>query len=279
MTSQRIKRAFRSGALTPPLPNGLGTTLDQIQLAVEMNFLIGPETVQSVHPWGFILPGEAVAYGATILATILAHWVPIGTTFIVRMVPDDGSVPYETRMLHVGPNPVEYVKLPNAWMSSHVGRTIYLGYEAEWPDGTRSEGPGLEFQITPLIEVTRVQFEGLGPGEPLDPSKFPEGLVATVGRVPQIRDYHRPALYFAVNGTLDGFISTIILRAYSLEGLRDHQVTVTIDPDAYSGHYEDGYTDVYVGVNLFAVLLPRPNPHGTEAFPLGRLDVLPPVAD
>jgi len=58
-----------------------------------MNFLVGPEQVQSVHPWGVIVPGEAAAHGATILVTIQAYWVPVGTTFILRLVPDDGSPP------------------------------------------------------------------------------------------------------------------------------------------------------------------------------------------
>jgi len=276
MTSHRIKRAFASSASDPS--NSVKASLDQIQLAVTINFMIGPETVQSVHPWGFIVPGEVVAYDSTILATIQTHRVPVGTTFIVRLVPDDGSAAYETRILHVGPNPVEYIQLPNAWLAPFIGRSVYLGYEAEWPDGTTSEGPGLDFQISPLLEIPPVKFEGVEPGEPLDPAKFPDGLVATVGPIRQIRDYHKAGFYFAVNGTLNGYISTLILRGYNLPGVKDRAVSVTIDPGAYSGHYEDGYTDVYAVALLQAHLVPRPNPHGVESYPLGRMDVLPTLA-
>jgi hypothetical protein len=275
MSSQRIKRAFESSVSGSS--SRANASLEQIQLAVEINFMVGPETVQSVHPWGFIVPGEVVANDATVLATIEAHRVPVGTTFIVRLVPDDGSTPYETRVLHVGPNPVEFIKLPNAWLMPLIGRTVYLGYEAEWPDGTRAEGPGLEFQITPLLEIPPIRFEGLEPGKPLDPAEFPSGLVATIGPIAQIRSFHRAALYFTVLGTREGYISTITVRGYTLEGLEDHPVRVTIDPAAYSGHYEDGYSDVYAMPALHATLVPRPNPHGVEPFMLGRLDVLPPL--
>jgi len=173
---------------------------------------------------------------------------------------------------------VEYFKLPNAWLAPHVGRTVHLGYEAEWPDGTRREGPGFDFQITPLLEISRVTFDGIGPGQPLDPAHFPDGLVATVPRIPQLRRYQDARLAFAVNGTRDGYISTIALRGYPLEGIMDHPVSVTIDPAAYTGHHDDGYTDLYVVVNLQALMFPRPNPHGIESYPLGRMDVLPPSA-
>jgi len=65
MSSQRIKRAFESSGSS----SRANASLEQIQLAVEINFMVGPETVQSVHPWGFIVPGEVVANDATVLAT------------------------------------------------------------------------------------------------------------------------------------------------------------------------------------------------------------------
>ncbi len=275
MTSDTHTRTFEFSAARSQHPARV--PLDQIQLAATVIPTIGPETVQSVHPWGFIVPGEVVAYDATILATIQAHWVPVGTTFIVRLVPEDGSTPYEARVLHVGPNPVEYIKLPNEWLAPFIGRTVYLGYEAEWADGTRTEGPGLEFQITPLLEIPPIRFDGLQGDEPLDPEKFPDGLVATLDPVPQVREYHRAALFFTVLGTRDGFISNLMVRGYTLEGLKDHAVSVTIDPAAYSGHYEEGYTDVYAVATLRMIMIPRPNPHGIEAFAVGRLDVLPPA--
>ncbi|MFG3449522.1 hypothetical protein ACGFZ3_13150 [Stenotrophomonas sp. NPDC047960] len=278
MTFQETKGAPRAGAWVRGSSSGSNVTLDQVQLSVETNFVSGPQPIQSVHPWGFILPGEAVVYDLTILAIIQAYWVPVGTTFILRLVPDDGSTPYETRVLHVGPNPVEYFKLPSAWLMPHIGQMVYLGYQAELPDGTRIEGPGLGFQITPLLQVPEVRYEGLAPGEPLDPSKFPDGLVATVDPIPQIRPYHRAAMHFSVNGHRDGWLSTIIRRGFTLDTLTtDRPAIVKIDAAAYSGHYEDGYTDVYATATLLTVLVPQPNPHGVEPISMGRIDISPPA--
>jgi len=274
MTSQQTTGVPGSGDLSRSPSNSLKAMLDQPFLAVEMNHMLGPQIVQSVEPWGFIVPGELMTTDAAVVATIQAHWVPQSTTFILRLVPDDGSQPYVAQSNHVGPDPLVCFRLPNDWLASHVGRTVYLGYEAVLPGDTRINGPGIDFQITSLLTFPPIRFEGLGDGEPLDPSRFPDGLVAVCDRIAEIRKYHRAELQFVVFGVKDGDSWPITLRTYPLDGIQDRPITFTIDPEAYTGHHEHGYAALYASISLRADMIPPPNPHPMDTFPFARLDIV-----
>ncbi|VVE60762.1 hypothetical protein PAN31117_00351 [Pandoraea anapnoica] len=275
MTSNRIRGSFQAGTFMNAARRP-ERTLDQIRLLSNPYPAERPFAIQSVAPWGFVLPGEFVDSFFPIYVEMDAHRVPFGSTFILHFVSEDGTGAQEARQLYLGPEPIATMTLPNAWLTPFIGKHATIHYEVEWPDGQRYPGPGIDFLITPFLNPQQVHFEGLADGEALDPEKFPDGILSTVRRIPTLEPYHLPILRFGVVGWKPPSYTTIQAREYRLDGLANGPVSVKIDPGAYSGLYEQGYTEIFTTSLLDVQMVPSPNPSMREFFVVGSFDVLPP---
>lgn len=282
MTSPKLFGAYRGEMQTgwQPRSGGPGRTLDQLRLRT---FFFPPHLhgIPDVPPWGIVVPEEAlVAREVTYIAEMDAHRVPPGSTFLLRFAPEDGVGVQEVRVPFNGPDPLVHIVLPLEWFQPAVGKRVAIDYSVEWPDGVRYPGPGINVNVKPMLQVGDFLLEGLATDAPLDPAAFPNGIASTLKRISNIESYSKPRLQWAVNATppgeVGGLVVTIATFRYEINGLADHDFHVTIPPQAYSGYYEQGYTEVYVGVMLMARSIPADVPGLEFYYQLDYHSVLPP---
>lgn len=274
MTINRVKGRFGIPVARTVAVRDPNKALDPVQLWGQPFSLEPAKEIVGVDPWGLLVPAEAIEDEVPLFAVMNAQSFPDETKFTLHFVPEGGAGSVQISRVYFGPDPLMVFDLPSAWFQPAIGKRIALHYEVELPDGTHLSGGGIEFRVTPYLEVAPILFEGLGIGQPLQPGRFPDGLVAIFQHVPQLQPYHMPKYQFSIIGIKDGFEHAQV-NTFSISGLEEGVVKLTIDPSLYSGRYEDGYTDVRVMSSLIVDTLPPPNTKWGAYFLLGRMEVFP----
>ncbi|ODP35757.1 hypothetical protein A9762_01860 [Pandoraea sp. ISTKB] len=237
-----------------------------------------PRILDDVPPWGRLMPAESLENGAPFYAIVDATFVPSGTEFIVRAAIEGGAT-HETRYTYFDVIPPNvHIEMPNAWFQPAIGKNVVVDFDAVFPDGESFASPPTSFRIHPFLEVSPILYEGLAFGEPIDPEAFPNGLVATLDRVKNMETFHEATVRFVVYGyTENGTRKLITVRQFDAHDLGENPFSATLDPAAYTGHYEDGeLNDIHIVAELFAYMVPEGGPPAQMRFIVGTTDILPP---
>jgi hypothetical protein len=277
MVAQRGEGRFSTRRSRRGPARGVGRTLDEIRLLSDPLGTL--EVVQSVSPWGVIVPEEA-AFNFAFAAEMDGHRVPFGSTFIVHLARADGEGARDVRHLFLGPHPVVTVPLPDDWILDAVGQRAALTYTVEMPDGTRLPGPGIGVQVTQRLEAPLFTREGLEENEPIDPAKFPDGIMATVEQMPGVLPFHEPRLAIAAWGIAEGGdeMEEVMVLLVDAPAIGSGPLDFKIGKGFYTTPLEWGFRNVRVEVSIEVRLVPWPN-HGWEYdLSLGGNPVLPPPA-
>lgn len=277
MTTQPVEGRFVSAPTRGFQGTADARTLDEIRLMTDPKGGLNFVPIQSVDPWGFIVPGEA----ATTLFFAVAmdgHRVPFGATFIVNWVVEGDPRVKTVRRPHAGPDPVVTIILDSDWFYESVGRRGSLSYEVELSDGTLLPGPGIEVYIPSLIKTDPIHLEGLAPGELIDTEKFPDGIAATVQMVVNAQPFHETTVVFRTLGIFPPGTDWVPVTAerHPLPQLADGPVKLTIGKHLYIDPHEWGYSRLRLEFEVQSVMAPWPNSGWGYVLDIGENVVLPP---
>ena len=276
MTTQKLSGSFVPSRVKQPDGGQVPRTLDQIRLMTDTSGGMNFHAIQSVSPWGFIVPGEA-ATTLSFVAAMDGHRIPHGSLFVVRWQAEGDTIIKEAEKLHLGPDPVVTLPLPNAWFADAIGKRVSLTYEVKLWNGSTVQGPGIDFLITHKIDTTWIALEGLQVNQPINPENFPDGIAATVQRVVNAQPFHDTTLVIRTLGQMhpeDDYVECFTVHL-PLPGIADGPMNFTLEKYLYTDPFDWGYALLRLDFSVVSQLAPWPNQGWDYAIGVGGNPVIP----